>query len=69
MSSKRRLRRRSCEGKTPYATSRDAAFAAQRNKRPGEETSIYKCRWGHHWHWGHTPKRNLDGMRRIGVLA
>lgn len=52
MSSKRRIRKASCDGKVPHA--KDAAYTtAKRMWKRGERVHAYKCPFGNHWHVGH----------------
>ncbi len=57
MSSKRRIRRRSCEGKIPYATSEAAktAIYAQRHKWTAR-MNAYPCPFCGQYHIGHAPR-------------
>lgn len=57
--SKRRLRRKSCEGKRQYSSQQEAvaAMLAYLKDHPGADVSTYMCRFGHHWHFGHVPTR------------
>jgi hypothetical protein len=58
MSSKRRVRKNSCEGKVQYATLDDAKLAAIRwNKAKNDSCHPYKCEFGEHYHIGHPPKK------------
>lgn len=54
MSSKRRLRRKACEGKNKHAT-REAASVELKLRPRDVRTSlgIYRCRHCSHWHIGH----------------
>ena len=56
MSSKRRLRRKQCEGKVRHPD-RDAAlahiFSLVRKGKARGLMSPYKCRWCGAWHMGH----------------
>ena len=58
MASKRRLRRRACEGKIRYASLVQARTAIyhQADKWRGR-MSAYKCPHCGHIHIGHTPRR------------
>lgn len=54
MSSKRRIRRKECDGKKRYdciAAANSAAWKAR--CRTGDHIRAYKCPFGHHWHIGH----------------
>lgn len=68
MSSKRRLRRRSCEGKIRH-TSKENARAAIRsmshNKIYGGQWP-YKCQFCKGWHVGRPDKKRKKGMRAKG---
>lgn len=62
MASKRRQRRRSCEGKVSYATEAAASAACnaarKRDDKPDRVGHLapYKCDFAHHWHIGHRNK-------------
>ena len=65
MSSKRRLRRRSCEGKKAYATAVEAEAAAKR-LRGAFWTSryrSYKCQFCGRWHAGRASNKDYQAMR------
>lgn len=65
MSSKRRLRRKECDGKTRYESydkARDALYAMKRDKDDHSRMSVYKCSFCHKYHYGHTPTRVKRGM-------
>ncbi len=58
MPSKRRQRRKSCEGKTPYPSHTAAAAAARwRSRQTRSWIRPYKCQFGRHWHIGHPPRK------------
>lgn len=58
MSSKRRVRRRTCKRKKKYeAVEAQAAAKAQRGH------TAYKCRFCSGWHTGHTPRRVRQSMK------
>lgn len=62
MASKRRQRRKSCDGKVRYATENAAKSAAyQLAQLHGERMNAYKCQFCGGWHAGHTPAK----VRRI----
>lgn len=68
MSSKRRIRRRSCTKKVRYATRADAREVAKRL-----HITTYHCQFCNGWHIGHTkrpPKyfRRKSGAQRITRL-
>jgi len=64
MSSKRRLRRKSCEGKSRY-NKKDADIVAWKDRnRTGHWIRSYKCNFCKGWHVGH-PTRQV----RQAVLA
>lgn len=52
MSSKRRVRAKSCEGKVRHATMAGACIAA---RKTDEKVRPYKCRHCPGWHVGHEP--------------
>lgn len=66
MSSKRRIRRKSCEGKRRHETHHDAMIEMCQG-RVREGLVIYKCQFCHHYHVGHktkAAKRATMGSRR-----
>ena len=66
MASKRRLRRKACEGKQKHAT-RERAVAhliSLEKSKDATGLGIYLCKHCHHWHVGHTP-----GSRALSTLA
>ena len=57
MASKRRLRRKACDGKIKHATMQDAMLAAKlSSKKFNGRISAYKCQYCGSFHVGHTPK-------------
>ena len=52
MSSKRRIRKSSCDGKIVHDKA-SAYIRAKRLWKKGERVHAYKCRFGDHWHVGH----------------
>ena len=58
MSSKRRIRRKECEGKRRYATQGEAhaaMLAAQKSATGGRYIDAYQCEHCGGWHIGHRP--------------
>ena len=56
MSSKRRIRRRSCGRKRAYPTKLAAQIdARQATRRDARKINAYRCRFCHQWHIGHAP--------------
>lgn len=53
MSSKRRLRRKSCDGKKKFATQTEAMKIVWKMKSDGEIVHTYKCQFCKGWHIGH----------------
>jgi hypothetical protein len=55
MGSKRRIRRNSCDGKRQYASQTEAVapMLSFRKRFHDPNLSIYRCRLGNHWHFGH----------------
>ena len=64
MSSKRRLRRRSCEGKKAYPTREDAIHNAGSLRwwNSGGTWSAYRCRFCGQWHVGRMPAGDVKAM-------
>lgn len=70
MASKRRLRRKACEGKHQYATLADAIQAARRRSAISGQWIIgYRCQWGHHFHIGHPSRKSRLSRERINELS
>jgi hypothetical protein len=67
MSSKRAVRRKSCEGKTSFPTYADAAGALRAFLRKansdGWPLSPYRCRFCNGFHFGHVPVEALVPRR------
>ena len=64
MSSKRALRRKSCEGKTQYDTQAEAEVAARhRSRQTGQWLVPYHCRFCNRYHIGHPPARVVQSIR------
>ncbi len=64
MSSKRAVRRKSCETKVRHSTQEQAWATAHRLMNGAVP---YKCRFGNHWHTGHHPaqvKRSVEARRQ-----
>ena len=59
MSSKRAVRRKSCEGKMRHATE-DAAICAMK-KTPSLGLAVYRCPFCGSYHVGHMNKRQRQG--------
>lgn len=61
MASKRRIRRRQCDGKKRYATPAEAMVQMQdviRNgRKKGGWLNVYRCRFCRGYHFGHAPAR------------
>lgn len=64
MASKRRQRRKACEGKVRYSSSRAAHNEAMRRGREsGHRLNGYKCAFCNGFHIGHPPKRVRQAIR------
>ena len=56
VSSKRHIRRKSCQGKKAFPSIEKARYAAYlRSKKSGEKIVPYRCRFCRQWHIGHPP--------------
>lgn len=56
MSSKRRIRRKSCKGKVRHTSLEHAdAHRHALSRLDGDRMSAYRCRFCGGWHVGHTP--------------
>jgi hypothetical protein len=59
MSSRRRLRRKACEGKMRHETQAQAvAHAIHLYRKTGEQMQSYHCRFCRRWHVGHAKQRH-----------
>jgi hypothetical protein len=61
MSSKRRIRRKCCEGKKRYDSKEEAGkdlyILVKTTSTTFKEMNIYRCRFCHKYHIGHKPKK------------
>jgi hypothetical protein len=57
MSSKRRLRRKACDGKQQLTKEKADYLAAVHRKQRGLSVHSYKCKFCSHWHYGHRPMK------------
>jgi hypothetical protein len=67
MTSKRRQRRRSCEGKRHYRTQAEAVAAIIGMQKQTDGMHGYKCQFGNHWHIGHRTKGTWKAMQDRGT--
>ena len=66
MSSRRLLRKKSCDGKVPYPTRAEATKALEEMiRRLGRRgrLNVYPCKFGTHFHVGHKPRFRKRGRR------
>ena len=66
MASKRRLRRRSCEGKKSYATKQIANAVCRKIMaitKGVTKLHSYACEFSGHWHIGHRPKPKFNKIQ------
>jgi len=66
MASKRRLRRKGCEGKRRHATLQDAKYAVictVKARGLMNYMRAYKCPFGNHYHIGHPSEKQLAAAR------
>ncbi|MDY7027968.1 MAG: hypothetical protein SVR04_06700 [Spirochaetota bacterium] len=63
MSSKRRIRRRSCEGKVRHESLEAAKIACREMRRQGEIVRPYHCRFCGGYHVGHYNRRKVAEAR------
>lgn len=54
MASKRRIRRKACEGKARHLTAEHAMIALRKTRQP--DMNVYRCRFCGGYHIGHLPK-------------
>lgn len=66
VSSKRRIRRKMCEGKKRHASREAAMVAVSRLAKKGAYTTPYLCRFCHGWHVGHPSAAVRASMRSEG---
>lgn len=57
LASKRRVRRKACEGKVGHETQDYALIALQRSYDNGIPMNVYKCQFCPKWHVGHLSNR------------
>lgn len=58
MSSKRRIKRKSCEGKVLFKTHDEALIVLKKRfKNTFERIGVYKCQFGNHYHIGHSNRK------------
>ena len=71
MASKRRLRRKQCEGKRRYATQSDAQAQADRARGVDGGTYIarYLCEFCNGWHIGHRPGATREHTELFGEMV
>lgn len=66
MASKRRVRRRSCEGKRQYASANIATASSRRLTGVGTgNLHAYRCKFCRQWHTGHRPykfDKKMEGV-------
>lgn len=67
MASKRRIRRKCCDGKRRYESKEEAGKAlyglVMNTKVTFREMNIYRCRFCKKYHIGHKPKKYFGGRR------
>ena len=71
MSSKRRLRRKECEGKRRFATQGEAhtaVQAAQKSATGGRYIDAYQCEHCAGWHIGHKPGSTREHTELFGEV-
>ena len=62
LSSKRAIRRRSCQGKKCFTTGEEAQIAAKTASwRTKQLILAYPCQFGGHWHVGHPTRSARQG--------
>lgn len=64
MASKRRLRRKQCEGKIRYASTESAVNGIRLlHRKYGHRGQLkaYRCPFCRYWHIGHAPGQNYPG--------
>ena len=66
MASKRRLRRRQCEGKKRYTSRAEAVTAAINYQRKfGARKNAYNCKFCKGWHFGTQPWKMRGSPERL----
>lgn len=66
MASKRRIRRKQCEGKKRYSDKEECEYTMRkvRKKNPSwQRLNTYKCKFCKGWHFGHTPKKVIKQIK------
>ena len=69
MASKRRQRRRVCEGKRRHETEAAAWAEVNRNPRSNHEHSPYPCPHCGGWHVGHRPGFYRGAFGKLGAMG
>lgn len=67
MASKRRIRRKQCEGKKRYLNREDCTFAmfkVNKKNQSWHRLNTYKCKFCKGWHFGHTPKKVVEYINK-----
>lgn len=65
MASKRRLRRKACDGKRSFKTdaaARYAIFRLRRNTGTTDPLTTYRCKFCNQFHFGHPPRHVRNAM-------
>lgn len=62
MASKRRQRRKSCEGKKRFTLKEAKAAAYIQLKKYGNRLHVYKCKFCKAYHIGHVNRRKIQGI-------
>jgi hypothetical protein len=64
MASKRRQRRKQCEGKARHDGKNHAEYAARiARERSGDDIRAYRCHMCPGWHIGHNSARKIGGPK------
>ena len=66
MSSKRRIRRKMCEGKVRHTSRAAAMVAVAYHAKRGHYTTPYLCKFCKGWHVGHPTTAIRNAMRAEG---
>lgn len=62
MASKRRIRRKACEGKKCFDSQLSASRVTSRFRKQNEWLMTYKCKFCHNWHIGHPNAKQKQGF-------
>ena len=69
MASKRRLRRKQCEGKRKFADAQEATAFLKATYSASAAMNSYHCGFCRSWHLGHLRRRDRDARQRLALAS